>query len=73
MSALRLGADHGLACLGCCGTLMLLLFAGGVMSLPVIAAITLLVLLEKLAPYGAQLGRLAGVALVAVGAWILLV
>lgn len=71
--ALRLGADHGLACLGCCGTLMLLLFAGGVMSLPVIAAITLLVLLEKLAPYGAQLGRLTGVALVAVGAWILLV
>lgn len=70
--ALRLGAEHGVACLGCCGILMLLLFAGGVMSLPVIAAVTLLVLLEKLAPFGAPLGRLAGVALAAAGAWILL-
>lgn len=72
VSALRSGAEHGVACLGCCGILMLLLFAGGVMNLAVIASITLLVLLEKLAPFGAQLGRFTGVVLVAVGAWMLL-
>ncbi len=31
--ALRLGAAHGLQCLGCCWALMLLLFVGGVMNL----------------------------------------
>ena len=33
---------------------MLLLFVGGVMNLWVIAALTILVLVEKLAPFGAQ-------------------
>ena len=51
---------------------MLLLFAGGVMSLAVMAAIALLVLLEKLVPFGVAIGRLAGVALFATGAWLLL-
>jgi hypothetical protein len=41
---------------------MPLLFAGGVMSLAVIAAIALLVLLENLVPFGPAIGRLAGAA-----------
>ena len=69
--ALRLGLHHGLYCVGCCWTLMLLLFVGGVMSLLWIAAIAAFVLLEKLAPYGAQGGRLSGLALVLAGAWVL--
>jgi predicted metal-binding membrane protein len=69
--ALRLGLRHGLYCVGCCWGLMLLLFVGGVMSLLWIAAITAFVLLEKLAPHGAQGGRLSGAALVLVGAWVL--
>lgn len=69
--ALRLGAHHGLYCVGCCGALMLLLFAGGVMSLAWIAAITLFVLVEKLAPLGAQGGRLSGVLLAGTGALLL--
>lgn len=69
--ALRSGIEHGVSCIGCCWVLMLLLFAGGVMSLPVIAAIALFVLLEKLLPHGALVGRLAGVALVALGLWVL--
>jgi predicted metal-binding membrane protein len=70
--ALRLGVHHGLYCVGCCWALMLLLFAGGVMSLLWIGAITVFVLLEKLAPHGAQGGRLSGALLVAAGAWILI-
>lgn len=55
-----LGAAHGLYCLGCCWALMLLLFVGGVMNLWWIAALTVFVLLEKIAPLGAQGGRLSG-------------
>lgn len=69
--ALRLGLRHGLYCVGCCWALMLLLFVGGVMNLLWIGAITIFVLLEKLAPYGAQGGRLSGLALVVAGASVL--
>ena len=65
--ALRLGWRHGLYCLGCCWALMLLLFVGGVMNLAWIAAITLGVLLEKLAPFGAQGGKLSGFLLIVGG------
>jgi predicted metal-binding membrane protein len=70
--ALRLGLQHGFYCVGCCWALMLLLFVGGVMSLLWIGAITAFVLLEKLAPHGAQGGRLSGLALVFAGAWVLM-
>ncbi len=50
--AVRMGAVHGLYCLGCCWALMLVLFAGGVMNLTVIVALTVWVLVEKLAPFG---------------------
>jgi predicted metal-binding membrane protein len=69
--ALRLGLHHGLYCVGCCWALMLMLFVGGVMSLFRIGAITAFVLLEKLAPYGVQGGRLSGLALMLAGAWVL--
>ena len=70
--ALQLGLRHGLYCVGCCWALMLLLFAGGVMSLLWIGGITAFVLVEKLAPHGVQGGRLSGLALVLVGAWVLI-
>ena len=69
--ALRMGAWHGLYCVGCCWVLMLLLFFGGVMSLTWIAAITIFVLLEKLAPFGAQGGRLSGALLCLAGVGVL--
>ena len=67
--AFRLGAAHGLYCLGCCWVLMALLFFGGVMNLVWVAGLSLFVLLEKAAPRGAALGRLTGGALVVAGAW----
>ena len=68
-AAFRLGAQHGIYCLGCCWALMLLLFAGGVMNLVVIVALTLWVLAEKFAPFGEQTARASGVALLAVAVW----
>jgi len=64
-----LGLASGLYCLGCCWALMLLLFVGGVMNLWCIAALTIFVLLEKLAPLGVQGGRLSGILIFAFGSW----
>lgn len=69
--AALMGLEHGLHCLGCCWALMLLLFAGGVMNLYVIAALTLFVALEKMLPMGEQGGRISGALLMATAAWVL--
>lgn len=66
--AVRLGMLHGSYCVGCCWALMALLFVGGVMNLIWIAALSLVVLVEKLAPGGTWLGRGLGVALMIWGA-----
>jgi predicted metal-binding membrane protein len=69
--AYRMGFEHGMLCVGCCWALMLLLFAGGVMNLAVIAALTALVAVEKLTPFGTQGARIAGVLLIGAGLWML--
>jgi predicted metal-binding membrane protein len=66
LGALRLGAGHGLYCLGCCWALMLLLFAGGVMNLFVIIALMLWVLAEKFLPFGEKTAIASGIALLAI-------
>jgi predicted metal-binding membrane protein len=55
--AFRMGVSHGGYCLGCCWSLMLLLFVGGVMNLLCVAAITIFVLIEKVTPWGRGFGR----------------
>jgi predicted metal-binding membrane protein len=59
--ALRLGMMHGGYCVGCCWLLMALLFVGGAMNAVWIAAIALLVLVEKLLPQGPWVARIAGI------------
>lgn len=68
--AFRMGFGHGVYCFGCCWALMLLLFVGGVMNLWVIAALTMVVLAEKLAPFGAQSSRVTGTVLIGAGLWM---
>jgi predicted metal-binding membrane protein len=63
----RLGLQHGLYCVGCCWALMTLLFVGGVMNVLWIAALSILVLSEKLLPAGRLVPRLAGLVLIAAG------
>jgi predicted metal-binding membrane protein len=65
--AVRLGVIHGVYCLGCCWMLMALLFVGGVMNLLWVVGLTLIVAIEKIAPRGPFIGRVAGVALAAWG------
>jgi predicted metal-binding membrane protein len=67
LGAFRMGLRHGLYCLGCCWALMCVLFAVGVMNLLWVAGLTVLVLLEKVGPFGAIAARLAGVIMIAVG------
>jgi predicted metal-binding membrane protein len=69
--AFRMGLEHGALCVGCCWALMLLLFAGGVMNLAVIAALTAFVAFEKLTPFGVQGARLSGALLIGVALWML--
>jgi len=65
--AFTMGLRHGTYCLGCCWFLMTLLFVAGVMNLLWVAAITLFVLIEKVVPAGAVVGRIAGAVLVVAG------
>ncbi len=73
LGALRLGAMHGGYCVGCCWLLMALLFVGGVMNLTWIAALAILVLIEKVLPPGQCVGRGVGIALIVWGVATLVV
>jgi predicted metal-binding membrane protein len=68
--ALRMGAEHGLYCVGCCWGLMVILFAVGVMSLFWMAAVAGVIFAEKLFPFGLRLSRVFAVAFVAFGIWV---
>jgi predicted metal-binding membrane protein len=69
--AFLMGLRHGAYCVGCCWALMALLFLAGVMNLLWVAAITALVLVEKVVPRGHLFGRLAGAVMVSAGVGML--
>lgn len=69
--ALRMGVEHGLYCLGCCWVAMVLLFVFGVMNLLWIAALAILVLLEKVVPGGHRIAWAFGGLMVGGGVWML--
>jgi len=67
----RIGLAHGLNCLGCCWALMAVAFALGVMNLWWMAALTVLLFVEKVLPKGELVSRALGAALVIAGAgWL---
>lgn len=70
--AFRVGLEHGSYCIGCCWALMLLLFAGGVMNVVVIAGLTAWVAFEKLAPFSRRGAQFSGTVMIAVGSWMLM-
>lgn len=67
---LMLGLRHGAYCVGCCWTLMALLLVGGVMNVLWIVLLALFALLERVTSMGRVIARLAGIVLVAAGAWL---
>jgi predicted metal-binding membrane protein len=71
IGSLKLGARHGVYCIGCCWMLMTLLFLGGVMNVFWIALISIFVLTEKVVPVGRLISRLAGTLFLAVGVWLI--
>ena len=70
--AFRIGFRHGICCMGCCWAIMALLFVTGVMNIVWVAAITALVLLERLIPRGQWLAKVSGVGLLLWSAAIVL-
>lgn len=70
--AFTMGWRNGAYCTGCCWVLMALLFVLGVMNVLWVGAITALVLAEKAWARGALIGRVAGVAMLGWGAWVVL-
>ncbi len=61
--AFWMGVEHGAFCTGCCWALMCLLFVVGVMNIVWIAALTLLVALEKITPHGRWMSMATGACL----------
>jgi predicted metal-binding membrane protein len=65
--ALRLGLRHGAFCVGCCWTLMLLMFPFGAGSLAWMLVLGIVMAIEKNVPWGSRIGRPLGVVLLAMG------
>jgi predicted metal-binding membrane protein len=71
--AARMGAHHGLFCVGCCWGLMLVLLAVGLTNLTWMALVAAVIFDEKLAPFGWATARVVGAALLALGAGVVFV
>jgi len=70
--AATMGLRHGVECVVCCWGIMALMFVLGTMDLVWMAALTLVMLVEKTVPGGDRVGRAAGIAcLVFGGAWLM--
>jgi predicted metal-binding membrane protein len=65
----RMGLGHGVYCVACCWPLMTLALVVGAMNLIWMAALTLVMVLEQLAPGGHRIAKGVGAALVACGVW----
>lgn len=65
--AIDVGLSHGLRCLGCCWALMALGLFTGAAHVYAMTALTLLVWMEQLTPWGERLARAAGVLLIGLG------
>ena len=70
LGAVRMGAEHGAYCVGCCWGLMVVLFALGVMSLVWMGIVAALILAQKVLPFGERLPYAFAAAFVAAGVWI---
>jgi predicted metal-binding membrane protein len=70
--SLWLGVHHGLFCVGCCWTLMLLMFPFGAGNLAWMLFLGILMAIEKNVPWGRRLGKPLGVVLLVAGLLVVL-
>ena len=68
--AFRMGLLHGIYCLGCCWLLFVILFPLG-MNVGAMAAVTLIILAEKMLPWPRLMPHAAAAALVLYGALVI--
>jgi predicted metal-binding membrane protein len=67
-----MGIEHGLFCAGCCWLLFVILFPLGMLNIAAMAVITAVIYAEKVFSRGELVARVAGVALVVLGLWMIL-
>jgi predicted metal-binding membrane protein len=67
VGAFRMGLHHGAYCLGCCWSLMVVLFVMGTMNLVWMGLLTIVIFVEKIVPRGVEMGKATGVALIFFG------
>lgn len=67
LGAARMGATHGLYCLGCCWALMAVLVAMGTMNIAWMIGLAVLIMLEKNAPWGERIALGAAVVFAIMG------
>jgi len=65
--AFRMGVQHGSYCLGCCWSLMVVLFVVGTMNLVWMGILSAVIFVEKIVPRGVELGKATGVGLIVLG------
>ena len=65
--AFQMGVSHGLYCLACCWSLMMVMFIMGTMNLVWMGILSIAILLEKSLPAGTTFGRGVGTALIVLG------
>jgi predicted metal-binding membrane protein len=68
----RFGLHHGAYCAGCCWALMVIQIALGVMSVPLMALVALVILLEKQWRHGELLARVVGATSLGAGLFLAL-
>jgi predicted metal-binding membrane protein len=67
LGAFRMGFHHGAYCLGCCWSLMAVMFVVGTMNLVWMGILAVVIFLEKIVPHGAAFGKGVGVVLIGLG------
>jgi predicted metal-binding membrane protein len=68
----RFGVHHGTYCAACCWALMLIQLVLGVMSVPIMALVAVVILLEKQWRHGERLAKAVGAVSLAAGGWLVL-
>jgi len=71
--AIRMGLEHGAYCMGCCWLLFVILFPLGMMNVVAMAAITVLILAEKVLPFGNQVRYVAAALMIGYGVLVMVV
>lgn len=71
IGSFRMGATHGLFCVGCCWALFVVLVAVGTMNIGWMLVLTALIVTEKTFRHGQRVTAIAGVAFLILGALLL--